>query len=152
MKKYKNILYSLKRYDYLEDNFTQISNDVFKLTTGNEFKIYCYLCKNYNKNYGYSYPSLSTIAFDTNMSVPTVQKCIKKLEELKLIQVFKFEDKNSKYVNNIYKVYYPIIVKNEIEDERKKKQQEEIEKAFKAMDENVEGKVHVYQAELEEDD
>ena len=150
MKKYKNILYSLKRYDYLEDNFTQISNDVFKLTTGNEFKIYCYLCKNYNKNYGYSYPSLSTIAFDTNMSVPTVQKCIKKLE--KLIQVFKFEDKNSKYVNNIYKVYYPIIVKNEIEDERKKKQQEEIEKAFKAMDENVEGKVHVYQAELEEDD
>lgn len=152
MKKYKNILYSLKRYDYLEDNFTQISNDVFKLTTGNEFKIYCYLCKNYNKNYGYSYPSLSTIAFDTNMSVPTVQKCIKKLEELKLIQVFKFEDKNSKYVNNIYKVYYPIIVKNEIEDERKKKQQEEIEKAFKTMDENVEGKVHVYQAELEEDD
>ena len=152
MKKYKNILYSLKRYDYLEDNFTQISNDVFKLTTGNEFKIYCYLCKNYNKNYGYSYPSLSTIAFDTNMSVPTVQKCIKKLEELKLIQVFKFEDKNSKYVNNIYKVYYPIIVKNEIEDERKKRQQEEIEKAFKAMDENVEGKVHVYQAELEEDD
>lgn len=152
MKKYKNILYSLKRYDYLEDNFTQISNDVFKLTTGNEFKVYCYLCKNYNKNYGYSYPSLSTIAFDTNMSVPTVQKCIKKLEELKLIQVFKFEDKNSKYVNNIYKVYYPIIVKNEIEDERKKKQQEEIEKAFKTMDENVEGKVHVYQAELEEDD
>lgn len=152
MKKYKNILYSLKRYDYLEDNFTQISNDVFKLTTGNEFKIYCYLCKNYNKNYGYSYPSLSTIAFDTNMSVPTVQKCIKKLEELKLIQVFKFEDKNSKYVNNIYKVYYPIIVKNEIEDERKKKQQEEIEKVFKTMDENVEGKVHVYQAELEEDD
>lgn len=152
MKKYKNILYSLKRYDYLEDNFTQISNDVFKLTTGNEFKVYCYLCKNYNKNYGYSYPSLSTIAFDTNMSVPTVQKCIKKLEELKLIQVFKFEDKNSKYVNNIYKVYYPIIVKNEIEDERKKKQQEEIEKVFKTMDENVEGKVHVYQAELEEDD
>ena len=114
MKKYKNILYSLKRYDYLEDNFTQISNDVFKLTTGNEFKIYCYLCKNYNKNYGYSYPSLSTIAFDTNMSVPTVQKCIKKLEELKLIQVFKFEDKNSKYVNNIYKVYYPIIVKKKL--------------------------------------
>ena len=43
MKKSGDILYSLRRYDYLEGNFTQISNDVFKLTNGNEFKIYYYL-------------------------------------------------------------------------------------------------------------
>ena len=39
MKKSGDILYSLRRYDYLEGNFTQISNDVFKLTNGNEFKM-----------------------------------------------------------------------------------------------------------------
>ena len=107
MKKYKNIPYLLRRYDCLEDNFTQISNDAFKLTTGNEFKVYCFLCKHYNKKEGYSYPSLSTIAFDTNMSVPTVQKCIKKLEELGLIEVFKLEDES----RNFYVVYCPIIAK-----------------------------------------
>ena len=48
MKKYGEIKYSLRRYDNLEGNFTQISNDVFKLTTGNEFKVYSYLCCNYN--------------------------------------------------------------------------------------------------------
>ena len=56
MRRCGEIKYSLRRYDYLEGNFTQISNDVFKLTNGNEFKIYCYLCSNYNRELGYSFP------------------------------------------------------------------------------------------------
>ena len=87
MKKSGDILYSLRRYENMDGNFTQISNDVFKLTNGYEFKVYCYLCFNYNRELGYSFPSLTTIAKDTNMSVKTVTRCIKKLEELGLIKV-----------------------------------------------------------------
>ena len=121
MKKYGEIKYSLRRYDYLEGNFTQIINDVFKLTTGNEFKVYSYLCCNYNKALGCSFPSLNLIAKNTNMSKATVQKCINKLEKLGLIKIGKFENKIDKYINNIYIIFIPIIIKNEIEKDTESK-------------------------------
>jgi DNA-binding Lrp family transcriptional regulator len=52
---------------------------------------------------------LKTIAKDCNISLSTVQRSIKELEDLKLIVVLKFENKENKYVNNIYKIFYPII-------------------------------------------
>ena len=146
MKKSGDILYSLRRYDYLEGNFTQISNDVFKLTNGNEFKIYCYLCSNYNKELGYSFPSLNTISKNTNMSVPTVTKCIKSLEKLGLIKMCQFENKTSKYVNNIYKIFIPIIVKNEIEDQ----EMEEMRNILETIVKDTEGKIYTLRIEDKE--
>ena len=107
MKKSGDILYSLRRYENMNGNFTQISNDVFKLTNGYEFKVYCYLCLNYDRELGYSFPSLSTIAKNTNMSVKTVTRCIKKLEELGLIKVCKFESQVLKSIHNEYELYFP---------------------------------------------
>lgn len=146
MRRCGEIKYSLRRYDYLEGNFTQISNDVFKLTNGNEFKIYCYLCSNYNRELGYSFPSLNTISKNTNMSVPTVTKCIKSLEKLGLIKICKFENKMSKYINNIYKIFIPIIVKNDIEDQ----EQDEIRKLLETVVNDVEGKIYTLKIEYKE--
>ena len=148
MKRCGEIKYSLRRYDYLEGNFTQISNDVFKLTNGNEFKIYCYLCSNYNRELGYSFPSLNTISKNTNMSAPTVTKCIKSLEKLGLIKICKFENKMSKYINNIYKIFIPIIVKNDIEDQ----EQDEIRKLLETVVNDVEGKIYTLKIEYKEDE
>ena len=146
MRRCGEIKYSLRRYEYLEGNFTQISNDVFKLTNGNEFKIYCYLCSNYNRELGYSFPSLNTISKNTNMSVPTVTKCIKSLEKLGLIKICKFENKMSKYINNIYKIFIPIIVKNDIEDQ----EQDEIRKLLETVVNDVEGKIYTLKIEYKE--
>ena len=46
MNKSGDILYSLRRYENMDGNFTQISNDVFKLTNAYEFKVNCDLCWN----------------------------------------------------------------------------------------------------------
>ena len=148
MKKYGEIKYSLRRYDYLEGNFTQISNDVFKLTTTSEFKVYCYLCCNYNRELGYSFSSLNTIAKNTNISVKTVQRCIKQLEKLGLIKIGKFENKISKYVNNIYKVFVPIIVKNEIEE----KEEEELRAMLEQINKDTEGKIYTFVFECKDEE
>lgn len=152
MYKFNNITYSLKRYDNLEGNFTKISNDVYKMTNGNEFKIYSYLCSNYNRELGYAFPSLNVIADNTNMSLKTVQRAIKKLEEIGLIKIHKFEEKNSKYANNIYRVYYPIIIKNALEEEKRRKREEELYQAFREMDESVIDKIHTLKIETEIDE
>lgn len=110
MIKRHGIKYSVKRYATLEKGFTRILNDLFKvITSGNQYLVYSYLCFRYNQDYGYAFPSLKTIAKDCNISVSTVQRCIKELENLKLIVVLKFDEKDNKYVNNIYKIFYPII-------------------------------------------
>lgn len=93
----------------LDESFTKIPNDVFKLTNGNEFKVYSYLYYSYNKALGCSSPSMRTIAKNTNMSKNTVQRCIKGLEESGLIKIGKFENKTNKYTSNVYKVFIPII-------------------------------------------
>lgn len=147
MRKIGCIKYSLRRYDSLDGNFTQISNDVFRLTNGNEFKIYCYLCSNYNKELRYAFPSLNVISRNVNMSIPTVTKCIKRLEELGLIKISKFECKSSKYANNIYKIFIPIIVQDEIEDRERK----EIRDFLDSIVEEVEGKIYTFNFDEEEE-
>lgn len=110
MIKRHGIKYSVKRYATLEKGFTRIPNDIFKvITNGNQYLVYSYLCYRYNIDYGYAFPSLKTIASDCNISVSTVQRCLKELENLKLVVILKFTEKDSKYVNNIYKIFYPII-------------------------------------------
>ena len=113
MFKINDITYSLECYEDMGNNYTQISNDVYKLTNGNEFKIYCYLCSNYNEETGCSSPSFNTIAKDCKMSKATVQREIKRLEEIGLIKILKFTEKTNQYTNNMYRIYYPIIKEEE---------------------------------------
>jgi DNA-binding transcriptional regulator YhcF (GntR family) len=150
MFKLNDIVYSLKRYENMDGNYTQISNDVYKMTNGNEFKIYSYLCMRYNKNCQYAFPSIRTIALDCNMSTKTVQKCIARLEEIKLIKILKFTEKTSMYANNMYRIYYPIIIKNSIEDEERRKIQEELDKLIEEADNEIVGSVQTI--EIEKDD
>lgn len=152
MFKSNDIVYSLRRYENLEGNYTQISNDAYKLTNGNEFKIYSYLCMRYNKEYEYAFPSIRTIALDCNMSTKTVQKCISRLEEIKLIKILKFTEKTNQYANNIYRVYYPIIIKNSIEDAERKRMQEELDKLIKEADDEIIGTLQRIEKDKENDD
>ena len=101
--------YKLKPLYAMDGNFTQISNDVFKLTNGYEFKVYCYLCYRYNNEYQYAFPSLETIAKDTCISKNTVQKSIKWLESQKFI--VRYKHKESEWMNNCYYVRYVEITK-----------------------------------------
>ena len=114
MKK-KNIKYDTKRYSTLKNSFTQIANDVFKVVDNPyQFTIYCYLCKNYNGDYQYAFPSLKTIANDCNISVKKAQTTLKELEEDKgLIKKKHLKKEGQSYSNNIYYIYYPIIKEEE---------------------------------------
>ena len=152
MFKSNDIIYSLKRYEYLEGNYTQISNDAYKLTNGNEFKVYSYLCMRYNKQFEYAFPSVRTIALDCNMSTKTVQKCIAKLEELKLIKILKFTEKTNQYANNMYRVYYPIIIKNSIEEAERKKIQEELDKLIEEADNEIIGTLQRIEKDKDDND
>ena len=122
-----NIKYTLKGYGKMNKNFTRYSNDIYLLTTSNEFKVYCYLCDKWNGQLNYAFPSLETIARETGISISTVKRAIKGLEQTGLIKVFKVKD----YCNNSYRIYFPIITKNEIEEqlaEEEKQMQEEIDR------------------------
>lgn len=104
------LTYSVRKYARLDGKFTQIPNDAFLLIrNSNSFKVYCYLCYRYNRDYQYAFPSLNTIAKECGISVPTVTKTIKELEDLKLIAIEKFTDNKNKYSNNMYYIFYPIL-------------------------------------------
>ena len=116
------IRYSVRRYQNLEKNYTRLPNDIFKIVTSSyQLTVYTYLCFRYNRDYQYAFPSLKTIANDTNIGITTVKKVIKELEDLKLIKILKFDKNSSRYVNNIYYIYYPVIdfetAKQAIEEE-----------------------------------
>ena len=80
-KKYKLMpLYSL------DGNWTKVCNTmIFYIPDAYAFKIYVYLCYRYNDQYDYAFPSLNTIANDTNISKRKVQESIKWLEQKKFI-------------------------------------------------------------------
>lgn len=97
----------LKPLYVLEGNWTKICNTMFKyIPNGNDFKIYCYLCYRYNEKYQYAFPSLSTIAEDTCLSISTVKRSLKWLEDKKYILRYKQKENNSEWKNNCYYVRY----------------------------------------------
>lgn len=141
MIKRNGLTYSVKRYARLDGKFTQIPNDAFLLIrNSNSFKVYCYLCYRYNRDYQYAFPSLNTIAKECGISISTVTRAIKELEDLKLISIEKFVDDRNKYSNNMYYIFYPILdydshidyIEQQLNEELRKKQTdlrlEEIEK------------------------
>ena len=133
MYKFNDVIYSCRKYCNLKSHgcYTQVSNDVLKLVNGNEFKIYFYLCNRYNEKYQYAFPSLNTIATDTDISLKTVKRCIKSLEEKHLIQIEKFESNSGKFPNNIYVIWFPVIV-------RDMKEEKAIEEDARLLRENIE--------------
>ena len=74
-------------------------------------RVYRYLLRRYNADYGYAYPSWKKIIDDCNVSKGTVKTALETLEHLELIKRFKIE-KDSGHDNNGYCLIKPI------EDER----------------------------------
>ena len=95
----------------------------------------------YNKNTQYAFPSIRTIAIDCNMSTKTVQKSITKLEEIKLIKIIKNKKKTIAHANNMYRIYYPIIIRNSLEEEERRKLQEELDELIREADNEIIGSV-----------
>ena len=114
----KQIKRKIKRMSYkaLDGNFTQIANTMFKyIPNGNNFKIYCYLCYRFNRDFNYSFPSIQTIVKDTGLSKSTVTRGIKWLEEQRFIKKYKKE--GSEWMNNCYFIKYIVEELEEVESD-----------------------------------
>lgn len=116
-KKYKKteVTYETRRYCKLDSNFTQISNDIFLITDNSyQIAVYVYLCKNFNGQYQYAYPTIKDISIGTHIGETTIKKTIKQLEDLGLIKRKKYDkQKEGGFSNNCYYIYYPVIYKME---------------------------------------
>ena len=150
MVKRHGIKYSVRRYKNLEKGFTQIPNDIFKVVeTSYQLTIYAYLCYRYNRDYQYAFPSLRTIANDTHVSLSTVRRVIKELEDLKLIKILKFDKKKNNYANNMYYVFYPIIDFESSQKEIEKENNLQLSEEQLAEIEEIEN--GIYETKLEEE-
>lgn len=112
--KKKKLERKIKRVPYrgLDGNFTQIANTMFRyIPNGNDYKVYCYLCYRFNRDLDYSCPSFNTISRETKLSVKTVQKSIKWLEDQGFIK--KLERQNCSRTNNCYYIGYILEDKEE---------------------------------------
>lgn len=91
-------------------NFTQIPNAIFlhygfyPSFTGNDLRVYVYLLRMYNADYGYAFPSQLQAYRDLGISDKTFRKSVDKLREMRLIDV----DTHPHYGNNIYRFIAPI--------------------------------------------
>jgi hypothetical protein len=103
-----------KRYADIDGNWTKVCNDCFSLIPDTYFfKIYCFLCKNWNKDLNYAFPSIATISKECLISERKVKDGIKWLKENKFIQVEKFSTSNG-YCSNIYRIRYPVIDREQL--------------------------------------
>ena len=145
-KKYKQYKikgrYKLKPLYSLDGNFTQIANTMFRyIPNGNDFKVYCYLCFKYNRQYQYAFPSLNTIANETCLSLSTVKRSIKWLESKRFI--VRYKRQGDEWMNNCYYVRY---VEDDIEDI----QNQTIEKFEEMMDETFEKEIIIEEEWIED--
>ena len=82
----KEINVKLKDYKGLKEDFTQVANYMQDyIEDPYTFSVYFYLCRTYNKYYGYSFPSIKTISEKTHMSEGRVKKSLKWLIDRKFI-------------------------------------------------------------------
>ena len=83
--------------------FLKLSHDLItdKNITSNEFRIYTYLLSLYNADKQCSYPSIEVISERLNISISTVKRSIKRLEELEYISIEKRKGLAGNF--NIYK-------------------------------------------------
>lgn len=126
--KRNGIKYNVRKYINMKGNFTQIPNDIFLIIDNlASFKVYCYLCKMYNRECQYAFPTIEQIARDCNIGTSTVKRSIKELRDLKLIEILKFENKTSRYANNSYRIFYPVLDLDSVTDEIEEKFNNELE-------------------------
>lgn len=115
-----------RRYAEIDGNWTKVCNDCFSLIPdAYYFKIYCFLCKNWNKELNYAFPSISTIAKECIISERKVKDGIKWLKENKFVHVEKFTTTNG-YSSNIYRIRYPIIDREQILEDMCKDEETEL--------------------------
>ena len=83
--------------------FLKLSHELItdKNITSNEFRIYTYLLSLYNADKQCSYPSIEVISERLNISISTVKRSIKRLEELEYISIEKRKGLAGNF--NIYK-------------------------------------------------
>lgn len=83
--------------------FLKLSHELItdKNITSNEFRIYTYLLSLYNEDKQCSYPSIEVISERLNISISTVKRSIKRLEELEYISIEKRKGLAGNF--NIYK-------------------------------------------------
>ena len=83
--------------------FLKLSHEIItdKNITSNEFRIYTYLLSLYNADKQCSYPSIEVISERLNISISTVKRSIKRLEELEYISIEKRKGLAGNF--NIYK-------------------------------------------------
>ena len=88
-------------------NFTTISNNVLddaSISKDARF-LYCILSRYYNEELEYSYPTRTHLAFTMGVTEKSVDKYIKELLSLELIEVVGYR-KVGRFSNNVYKIYY----------------------------------------------
>ena len=88
-------------------NFTTISNNVLddaSISKDARF-LYCILSRYYNEELEYSYPTRTHLAFTMGVTEKSVDKYIKELINLGLIEVVGYR-KVGRFSNNVYKIYY----------------------------------------------
>lgn len=92
-------------------SFTKFEHDFRKynragLTTPTDIIVYLTIKGYYNDDYGYAFPTVKTIAYDSGVSDKTVERSITRLKSLGLLTVKKTPQDNK--VNNIYVPLEPI--------------------------------------------
>ena len=89
--------------------FLKLSHELItdKNITSNEFRVYTYLLSLYNEEKDCSYPSIDVISERLNISISTVKRSIKRLEDLKYISIEKRKGLAGNF--NIYKKLKHII-------------------------------------------
>ncbi|CAM2079739.1 MAG: helix-turn-helix domain-containing protein [uncultured Clostridium sp.] len=81
-----------------------------KNINANEYRVHTYLLLMYNKDKACAFPSIEVMAKELNMSVSTVKRCIKKLQELGYVEISKRKGLAGNF--NIYRKLKHLIVRN----------------------------------------
>lgn len=136
--KIKNSL-KLAPYKVLDKEWTKIANTMLKhIDDVYAFKVYCYLCYRYNKDYEYAFPSLETIAEDCNIARSTAQKSVKYLEERRFI--VRYKKKGKQWMNNCYYIRYVV----ETDEDKQNEQTEIIDRLEEILGEEFNSEIEIF--------
>lgn len=143
----KNSILEIKIREY-SNHFLKLYNDdylLFERLKPNQFMVYMMLRSYYNKEQGYSYPTLLQISKFTNISKTTVVKILEEFVYLELINIDnsgwkKITEEKFQRSNNIYTINFEgkkEFIKNTASYEDTKKMLKNMENCKKTPKENV---------------
>jgi predicted transcriptional regulator len=107
MTKVKNSKITMTK-ENVPDNFTKVPDSIHNfielgLISGNELIVYLIMCRLFNENYGYAFPTIDQLEVMTNLSRGTLIQALKNLEAVGLIEKAK-----GYRGNNVYVVFKPL--------------------------------------------